>query len=46
LKEEENEFEELGARLKRNAVAIDVINFSHPENVPKLQSLVNAANAS
>lgn len=31
--------------MKRNNVAIDVINFSHPENVPKLQALVNAANS-
>ena len=31
--------------MKRNNVAIDVINFAHPENVPKLQSMVNAANS-
>lgn len=31
--------------MKRNNVAIDVINFAHPENVPKLQALVNAANS-
>ena len=30
--------------MKRNNVAVDVINFAHPENVPKLQSMVNAAN--
>jgi hypothetical protein len=29
-------FEELGIRMKRNNVAVDVINFAHPENVPKL----------
>ena len=45
LKEEEAEFEELGVRMKRNNVAIDVINFAHPENIPKLQALVNAANS-
>jgi 26S proteasome regulatory subunit N10 len=44
LKEQESDFEELGVRMKRNNVAIDVINFAHPENVPKLQALVNAAN--
>lgn len=36
LKEEEESFEELGIRMKRNNVALDVINFAHPENVPKL----------
>jgi len=45
LKETEEEFEELGVRMKRNNVAIDVINFAHPENVPKLQALVKAANS-
>ena len=32
-------------RLKRNNVAIDVVNFAHPENIPRLQALVNAANS-
>jgi 26S proteasome regulatory subunit N10 len=36
----------LGKRLKRNNVAIDIINFANPENVPKLEALVNAANNS
>ena len=31
--------------MKRNNVAVDVINFAHPENVPKLQALVTAANS-
>mmetsp|Transcript_42286 Transcript_42286/g.64829 ORF Transcript_42286/g.64829 Transcript_42286/m.64829 type:complete len:118 (+) Transcript_42286:427-780(+) len=31
-------------RLKKNNVAIDIINFAHPENVPKLQTLVSTAN--
>jgi len=31
-------------RLKKNNVAIDVISFANPENVEKLQALVNAAN--
>ena len=30
--------------MNRNKVAIDVVNFAHPENVPKLQALINAAN--
>lgn len=38
--------EDLGKRLKRNNVAIDVINFSNPENVDKITALVNAANNS
>ena len=43
LREEEEQFEELGIRMKRNNVALDVINFAHPENVPKLQALIRAA---
>lgn len=31
--------------MKRNNVALDIINFAHPENVPKLQALVKAANS-
>lgn len=31
--------------MKRNNVAIDVINFAHPENVPKLQAMITAANS-
>ena len=45
LTDEEQTYEELGIRLKRNNVAIDVVNFAHPENVPKLQALVQAANS-
>ena len=30
--------------MRQNNVAIDVINFAHPENVPKLQAFVDAAN--
>lgn len=44
LKEDESQFEELGRMLNRNKVAVDVVNFAHPENVPKLQALINAAN--
>jgi 26S proteasome regulatory subunit N10 len=38
-------YEELGVRMKRNNVAVDVINFAHPENEQKLRSMVNAANS-
>ena len=44
LEEEQVEFERLGKRLRQNNVAIDVINFANPDNVPKLQALVDAAN--
>ena len=40
----EEEYEDLGMRLKKNNVAIDVINFANPDNVGRLQALVNAAN--
>lgn len=46
LSESIEQCEDIGKRLKRNNVAIDVINFSHPENVPKITALVNAANNS
>jgi 26S proteasome regulatory subunit N10 len=38
------DFEDLGMRLKKNQVAVDVINFGHPENVEKLRLLVETAN--
>ena len=38
--------EDLGKRLKRNNVAIDVINFANPDNVSKLEALVNACDNS
>mmetsp|Transcript_1536 Transcript_1536/g.1042 ORF Transcript_1536/g.1042 Transcript_1536/m.1042 type:complete len:111 (-) Transcript_1536:599-931(-) len=44
LGHEEDDFEALGQFLKRNSVAVDVINFAHPDNVAKLQTLVRAAN--
>lgn len=44
LDEEQSEFEELGKRLRQNNVAIDVINFANPDNVPKLQALIESAN--
>lgn len=45
LKEDEATFEELGVRMKRNNVAVDVINFAHPENEAKLRAMVTAANS-
>jgi len=44
LEEEQSEFERLGKRLRQNNVGIDVINFANPDNVPKLQALVDSAN--
>lgn len=44
LRGTEEDFEEVGVRLKKNNVAIDIINFANEENVPRLQALVNAAN--
>jgi 26S proteasome regulatory subunit N10 len=46
VNEDLSECENLGKRLKRNNVGIDVINFAHPDNVPKLQALVQCANNS
>lgn len=40
VEEELSQCESLGKRLRLNNVAIDVINFAHPDNVPKLQALV------
>jgi hypothetical protein len=40
----EEDFEDLGMRLKKNNVSIDVINFANPDNVGRLQALVNSAN--
>lgn len=39
------ECEVLGKRLKRDNVAIDIINYSQPENIPKLEALVNMCNS-
>jgi len=46
VEEELSECETLGKRLKRNNVAIDVINFANADNVPKLEALVQCANKS
>jgi len=32
-------------RLKKNNVAIDVINFANPDNISRLQALVNTSNS-
>ncbi len=40
---EENDFVDLGRRLNRNSVAIDIVNFANPQNVAKLEALVTAA---
>jgi 26S proteasome regulatory subunit N10 len=34
---------DLGRRLKRNKCAIDIINFANPDNMPKLNGLIEAA---
>jgi len=44
LRGSEDDFEDVGLRLKKNNVSIDVINFSNPDNVSRLQTLVNTAN--
>lgn len=36
----------LGKQLRKNDVAIDCVNFGHPENLPILQSLVDNCNKS
>lgn len=40
----EEDFEDVGMMMKKNNVSIDVINFSHTDNVSRLQSMVAAAN--
>ena len=44
LRGSEDDFEDVGLRLKKNNVSIDVINFANPDNVSRLQTLVNTAN--
>lgn len=44
LKESLQQCEELGKKLKRNNVALDIINFANVGNVQKLTALVNATN--
>ena len=40
----EEDFEDLGMRLKKNNVSLDVINFANPDNIGRLTAMVNAAN--
>ena len=40
----EQDFEQVGMLLKRNNVSVDIVNFAHPDNVSRLQTLVDAAN--
>lgn len=42
----EKELVQLGKRLRKNKVALDVVNFGHAENVPLLQAMVDACNNS
>lgn len=42
----EKELVTLGKRLRKNKVALDVVNFGQPENVPILQAMVDACNNS
>ena len=44
--EEEKTLVTLGKKLRKNKVALDVVNFGHPENAPLIQALVNAVNNS
>merc|ERR1712048_429745 len=44
LQETVQECEDLGRRLRRNNVALDVINFANPGNKEKLQAVINACN--
>jgi len=32
-------------RLKKNNVSIDILNFANPDNISRLQALINTANA-
>lgn len=43
---EDRDMTKLGKQLRKNDVAIDVVNFGHPENVPLLTSLVDNCNKS
>ncbi|KOO25524.1 26s proteasome non-ATPase regulatory subunit 4-like protein, partial [Chrysochromulina tobinii] len=46
VKEDEKELVKLGKKLKKNSVALDIINFGEEaENTPKLEALLNAVNS-
>lgn len=42
IETDEESFEELGMKLRRNNVSIDIVNFANPDNIPKLEALVKA----
>ena len=46
VENEEKELVQLGKKLRKNKVAIDIVNFGHPENTLLLQGLVDACNNS
>lgn len=46
LPQESKELVQLGKKMKKNGCAIDIVNFGHPENTPKLTELINAVNSS
>jgi len=43
---DDREMTKLGKQLRKNDVAIDIINFGHPENIPLLTALVDNCNKS
>ena len=46
LAEDEKELVKLGKKLKKNSVAVDIVNFGEEtENTPKLEALLNAVNS-
>eukprot|EP00993_Chasmostoma_nieuportense_P001475 NODE_2354_length_1201_cov_61.519553_g2240_i0.p1 GENE.NODE_2354_length_1201_cov_61.519553_g2240_i0~~NODE_2354_length_1201_cov_61.519553_g2240_i0.p1 ORF type:complete len:334 (+),score=111.06 NODE_2354_length_1201_cov_61.519553_g2240_i0:57-1058(+) len=45
IAETEKQLETLGKKLKKNSVAVDVVTFGVEENVPKLETFINAINS-
>lgn len=41
---DEREMGKLGKQLRKNEVALDIVNFGHPENVPMLNALIDNCN--
>jgi len=47
LKESKDDLEKLGLRLKKNNIAVDIVNFGEPEeNTEKLDAFINSVNNS
>lgn len=46
VQQEESELVQIGKKMKKNKVAIDIVNFGQPENTQKLTALINAVNQS